>query len=170
MTEKYKPKSKIAHVSSEIGTLRLEANDAGLQRIDFIDNTITDETEEINSILISAIQQLQEYFKGERTYFSVPLMPEGTHFQQNVWEELQQIPFAKTISYETLARNLGDIKVIRAAASANGRNPLPIIIPCHRVIGKDGSLAGYSGGLWRKQWLLRFEMREIQAELFLQTK
>lgn len=102
-------------------------------------------------------QQFEEYFSGERFQFDLPLSIKGTPFQQRVWTELQKISFGKTISYAQLARQLGDIKCIRAAASANGKNPFAIIIPCHRVIGSDGSLTGYAGGIEKKRWLLDHE-------------
>jgi len=101
--------------------------------------------------------QLKEYFSGERKNFDLPLEIEGTEFQKGVWNELLKIPYGKTISYKELAVRLGDEKVIRAAASANGANPLPIVIPCHRVIGSDGSLIGYGGGLEIKEKLLVLE-------------
>jgi methylated-DNA-[protein]-cysteine S-methyltransferase len=153
----------VTYFSSPIGLLRIMGKKSALMKIEFVQNAGNDSIDEEQLQL--AVQQLDEYFAGERKEFSLPLHPEGTHFQMNVWEQLQQIPFGKTVSYEDIARKLGDIKVIRAAATANGRNPLPIVIPCHRVIGKDGTLTGYSGGLWRKKWLLDFEMREIQPKL-----
>ena len=101
--------------------------------------------------------QMKEYFDGKRKEFNLPLETEGTEFQKKVWDELIKIPFGTTISYKELAVRLGDEKVIRAAASANGANPLPIVIPCHRVIGSDGSLVGYGGGLKIKEKLLTLE-------------
>ena len=101
--------------------------------------------------------QLKEYFSGDRNNFDLPLEIEGTEFQKRVWNELLKIPYGRTISYKELAIRLGDEKVIRAAASANGANPLPIVIPCHRVIGSDGSLIGYGGGLEIKEKLLILE-------------
>jgi methylated-DNA-[protein]-cysteine S-methyltransferase len=98
--------------------------------------------------------------------FSLKLNPEGTPFQKQVWNELQKIPFGKTISYLELSKRLGDVKAIRAVANANGKNPLWIVVPCHRVIGTDGSLTGYAGGLHRKQWLLEHESLNKQQSLF----
>jgi methylated-DNA-[protein]-cysteine S-methyltransferase len=117
------------------------------------------QTSASNSILQNAIQQLDEYFQGNRTSFDLPIKANGTDFQQKVWTELQHIPYGQTITYQHLALRLGNMKVIRAAASANGKNPLGIIIPCHRVVGVDGKLTGYAGGLHRKQWLLAHEAR-----------
>ncbi|WP_378185924.1 methylated-DNA--[protein]-cysteine S-methyltransferase [Aquimarina sp. W85] len=113
-----------------------------------------------------AIQQLHEYFEGIRKKFTIPIHPQGTDFQLKVWNQLLTIPYGKTASYLDIAKQLGDPKVIRAAASANGKNPLWIIIPCHRVIGSDGSLTGYAGGLWRKKWLLDHENPSKQQLLF----
>lgn len=109
-------------------------------------------------------RQLQAYFNKELTSFALPLRPAGTDFQKSVWQELQKIPFGTTISYLNLAKRLGDDNAIRAVAAANGKNPISIIIPCHRVIGSDGKLVGYSGELWRKKWLLDHESG--QASLF----
>jgi methylated-DNA-[protein]-cysteine S-methyltransferase len=103
--------------------------------------------------------QLDEYFSGKRKTFNLPLAQPGTPFQQKVWELLYMIPFGKTISYHQLAMQYGDLKAIRAVASANGKNNLAIIIPCHRVIGSNRSLTGYAGGLWRKKWLLEHEAK-----------
>jgi len=107
--------------------------------------------------------QLEEYFQGSREQFDLPLSPKGTPFQKKVWSELQRIPFGQTISYLELARRLGDPKVIRASGSANGKNPIAIIIPCHRVIGSNGSLVGYAGGLENKKWLLDFERKKAKG-------
>jgi methylated-DNA-[protein]-cysteine S-methyltransferase len=105
----------------------------------------------------AAREQLDAYFAGELEAFDLPLAPHGTRFQQRVWEELTRIPYAETISYKELALRLGDQKLVRAVGLANGRNPLSIVIPCHRVIGSDGTLVGYGGGLDRKRWLLDHE-------------
>lgn len=116
--------------------------------------------------LQEAINQIQDYFEGNRTNFDFKLNPKGTDFQQRVWKELYKIPFGKTISYQELSLKLGDVKAIRAVANANGKNPLWIVVPCHRVIGSDGSLTGYAGGLWRKKWLLDHENPVKQQSLF----
>ena len=121
---------------------------------------------EIPSALKEANLQLSEYFEGKRKEFSFKLNPKGTDFQQKVWQELLKIPFGKTTSYLELSKQLGDVKAIRAVAAANGKNPLWIVVPCHRVIGSDGSLTGYAGGLWRKKWLLEHENPSPQQSLF----
>ena len=116
--------------------------------------------------LQNAVSQLNDYFEGKRTAFDFRLNPHGTEFQQKVWLALLEIPFGKTVSYLELSKKLGDVKAIRAVASANGKNPLWIVVPCHRVIGTDGSLTGYAGGLWRKKWLLEHENPTTQQSLF----
>jgi|TARA_R100000479_G_scaffold68390_2_gene32624 methylated-DNA-[protein]-cysteine S-methyltransferase len=149
--------------------MELKGNALGLTSALFIDNEITpltDVSETLPEPLQKALQQLSEYFKGDRQIFNIPLNPQGTEFQHKVWKELQKVSFGKTASYQQIANALGDPKVIRAAASANGKNPISIIIPCHRVIGSDGSLTGYAGGLHRKKWLLQHESPVKQGELF----
>lgn len=119
-------------------------------------------------LLTKVSNQLDEYFAGERTQFDIPLLTVGTDFQKRVWEALQEIPFGKTWSYLELAREMGDEKAVRAVAAANGANALSIIIPCHRIIGSDGNLVGYAGGLYAKKKLLRIEGLQFgeQLELF----
>ena len=117
-------------------------------------------------VLQAAVIQLNEYFEGKRTDFDFKLNPKGTEFQQKVWNALTAIPYGKTRTYLEQSKILGDVKAIRAVASANGKNPLWIVVPCHRVIGTDGSLTGYAGGLWRKKWLLEHENPTTQQTLF----
>ena len=109
---------------------------------------------------------MQEYFEGHRQRFDFEINPEGTDFQKKVWEALREIPFGRTLSYMDLAKKLGDPRAIRAVAAANGKNPIWIAIPCHRVIGSDGELVGYAGGLHRKKWLLNHESPNPQQNLF----
>jgi methylated-DNA-[protein]-cysteine S-methyltransferase len=151
------------YLDSPLGLILIQANGAGLERIDFVEQIEHEPVD--HEIIFKAQNQLSEYFRGERKVFDLMLFPQGTHFQRNVWDELLKVPYGVTRSYEDIARKLGDIKVIRAAASANGKNPLAIVVPCHRVIGKDGSLTGYSGGLWRKKWLLQLEQKDSQPQL-----
>ncbi len=120
----------------------------------------------IPPILQQAVTQLNDYFEGKRNDFDFKLNPKGTEFQQQVWSGLLEIPFGKTCSYMDLSKRLGNVKAIRAVAAANGKNPLWIVVPCHRVIGTDGSLTGYAGGLWRKKWLLEHENPTTQQLLF----
>lgn len=115
--------------------------------------------EDHHPLLEETILQLKDYFEGKLRSFNIPMSQIGTQFQKKVWDLLYAIPYGKTISYNDLAKQYGDIKAIRAVASANGRNNIAIIIPCHRVIGSDRSLTGYAGGLWRKKWLLEHEAK-----------
>ena len=154
-----------AFIASPLGTLEIIGDTHGISAVKFIDEEIP-QSEKIPEALTAAVSQLQEYFKGNRTHFNLKLNPQGTDFQKRVWEALGQIPFGKTTSYLQMAKNLGDPKVIRAAASANGKNPIAIIIPCHRVIGSDQSMTGYAGGIWRKKWLLKHESPVTQQSLF----
>ncbi len=153
------------YFKSPVGTLEIKGNQDGLSSLHFMDSE-EKPTKKIPKHLQKTVSQLQEYFEGTRTEFNLKLNPEGTEFQKKVWEQLQEIPFSKTVSYQTIANRLGDPKVIRAAATANGKNPIAIIIPCHRVIGKDGSLTGFGGGLHRKKWLLDHECPVKQQRLF----
>lgn len=153
-------------INTPVGFLRIEGDTDGLTFVGFLDKAVTEPKNNIPEILKPAVDQLEEYFKKKRNTFTLRLNPKGTDFQKQVWKQLQQIPVGKTISYQELATNLGNPKVIRAAASANGKNPIAIIIPCHRVIGSDGSLTGYAGGIHRKKWLLEHESPLRQVELF----
>lgn len=155
-----------AYYNSPVGWLLLEADESGITKLHFAEEPENDRPQITSVILTQCIAELDEYFSGKREVFSVKVNVRGTVFQQMVWEQLQTIPFAKTITYAQLATQLGDLKSIRAAGTANGKNPVAIIIPCHRVIGSDGSLTGYGGGLWRKKWLLDFERKSKQGELF----
>ncbi len=110
-------------------------------------------------IIQQCIEELIEYFSGQRISFTVPIHQEGTEFQQKVWKELYELPFGKTMSYGELAKKLGDPNCIRAAAAANGKNKIAVIIPCHRIIGADQSMVGYAWGKFRKKWLLQHEFR-----------
>ena len=146
--------------------MELKGDTEGLASVLFKDSENVVVSEKIPKELKESVNQLQEYFEGKRKQFNIKLSPEGTEFQKKVWKQLEGIPFGKTATYQQMANQLGDPKVIRAAASANGKNPISIIIPCHRVIGSDGSLTGYAGGLHRKKWLLEFENPSPQQSLF----
>lgn len=156
---------KVGFLKTPIGTLRIEGNASGLTAVGFIE-TDEDLSKTVPVELKEAVQQLKEYLEGNRNQFELDLAPQGTEFQKRVWKELANIPFGKTMSYQQIANLLGDANVIRAAATANGKNPIAIIIPCHRVIGSDGSLTGYAGGLHRKKWLLDHENPVKQQSLF----
>lgn len=155
---------QICFINSPLGITKIEGDENGIAIISVLSDG--ELTTKIPKNLQEAVSQLNEYFDGKRTDFTFKLNPKGTDFQVKVWQELTNIPFGKTISYLDLAKKLGDPKVIRAAASANGKNPLWIVVPCHRVIGTDGSLTGYAGGLWRKKWLLEHENPTNQQTLF----
>lgn len=143
-------------MKTPLGTAVIEGDEKGISSILISEETFQP-SKEIPDSLREPVKQLQEYFDGERTNFELKLNPEGTQFQKQIWQELQHIPFGQTTSYFELSKKYGDIKAIRAVAAANGKNPLWIVVPCHRVIGSDGSLTGYAGGLWRKKWLLEHE-------------
>lgn len=171
---------KTTTLKTPLGLAIIEGNENGIARISItgeesagiggkVEKDLIKEDPEPSAVpheLQKASVQLREYFSGTRTSFSFKIAPEGTEFQKKVWKQLLEIPFGRTVSYLDLAKELGDVKAIRAVASANGRNPLWIAVPCHRVIGTDGSLTGYAGGLWRKKWLLEHENPPIQTSLF----
>lgn len=146
---------------SPLGILQLAASDSGLCSVLFTyGDTVqpaNDAPPPANSILAATIQQLDAYFHAGRRDFDLPLTPAGTAFQQQVWQQLLTIPFGKTSTYSAIARQLNNPLSVRAVGTANGQNPIAIIIPCHRVIGADGSLTGYAGGLDRKAFLLKLE-------------
>ena len=153
------PRLSFLEIASPIGPLRLVASPNGLRQIEFSPLPAPDAewTAESTPVLVEVGRQLNEYFAGTRRSFDLPLEPSGTDFQQSVWKVLRGIPFGQTISYGEQARRLGDAKKARAVGSANGRNPLPIVVPCHRVIGTNGSLTGFAGGMDAKKWLLTHE-------------
>jgi len=155
---------KTAFINSPLGIIKIQGDENGISIISVLSEG--ELSTKIPNELQEAVSQLQEYFDGKRKDFDFKLNPKGTYFQQKVWQELLNIPYGKTISYLDLSKKLGDVKAIRAVASANGKNPLWIVVPCHRVIGTDGSLTGYAGGLWRKKWLLEHETPSNQQSLF----
>jgi methylated-DNA-[protein]-cysteine S-methyltransferase len=156
--------AKAMYMDSPVGLLEIQSTDLGVRSVNFVDRIFFDVEEHTYNLL--TIKQLEEYFDGKRTVFELPFDLEGTPFQQRVWLELFKIPFGKTRSYMDISKALGDPKAIRAVGTANGANKIAIIIPCHRVIGSDGSLTGYAGGLHRKKWLLDFEIPPTQTTLF----
>lgn len=152
-------------IHSPLGYIKICGDDDGIASISILNSeeTITDI---IPETLEDCVCQLQEYFEDKRQKFQLKLNPQGSEFQKMVWNELQNIPFGKQISYLELSKKLNNVKAIRAIAAANGKNPILIVIPCHRVIGSNGSLTGYVGGLARKQWLLNHENPCKQESLF----
>lgn len=160
-----------AFVDSPVGPLRLAADEVGLRLIEFPDprhpGPPGDDWEEgDNAILATARTQIGDYFAGRLRAFDLPLAPQGTDFQQRVWMALRAIPYGATISYRDLADRIGKPSAMRAVGAANGRNPLPIVVPCHRVIGADGSLTGFGGGLPTKRFLLELEGALRREDLF----
>ena len=147
------------YFESPLGTLRLVSSEAGLTHIEFEGQHRSDGAAHNDSDLYlqNCAAQLREYFAGTRRHFELQLAPSGTEFQQQVWDALSMIPYGEVRSYADIARNIKRDKAVRAVGAANGRNPLPIVVPCHRVIGSDGSLAGFAGGLEAKTLLLRLE-------------
>jgi methylated-DNA-[protein]-cysteine S-methyltransferase len=154
-----------AYIKTPVGIAELIGDEFGVSVISILD-TEKPITKKIPTCLKEAVEQLDAYFKRERHDFTFKMNPQGTEFQQKVWQELLKIPYGKKITYMDQTKKLGDIKAIRAVASANGKNPLWIVVPCHRVVGADGSLTGYAGGLWRKKWLLEHENPSPQQSLF----
>ena len=155
---------------STIGPLEIVATETSITVINFLDT----ESEVVDAgqtglppIMTDCIAQLEAYFRGERRDFSLPLEPKGTPFQQAVWRQLLAIPYGHTVSYLDIARQIGNEKAILAVGAANGQNPIVIVIPCHRVIGSNGQLTGYGGGLWRKAWLLQHEKQLSSPQIAL---
>ncbi|THV61139.1 methylated-DNA--[protein]-cysteine S-methyltransferase [Flagellimonas alvinocaridis] len=155
---------EIAYLQTPIGFAEFRGDENGLASVSVFDDKKPIGI--IPEVLEDAIYQFKEYFEGSRKEFDLKLNPSGTDFQKKVWDALLEIPFGKTISYLELSKRLGDVKAIRAVASANGKNPLWIVVPCHRVIGTNGDLTGYAGGLHRKKWLLEHESPAKQTTLF----
>jgi len=152
----------ITYFTSPIGKVKITANDRAVTSILLVEAEDERATER-TPLLQTCCTQLGEYFDKKRTTFDFPMQQTGTEFQQGVWRELNKIPYGSTTTYGEQAQRMGSKKAVRAVAAANGKNKLWIVVPCHRVIGKDGSLTGYAGGLWRKQWLLQ---HEAGGELF----
>lgn len=155
----------ITFLQSPVGSLRISSDGDYINSIKFVDDHVVARQDQ-HPLLDKCVDQLQQYFHGKSFHFDLPVLQPGTEFQKTIWDLLMKIPFGKTISYKQLTSQFGDMKAIRAVASANGRNDLAIIVPCHRVIGTNGSLTGYAGGLWRKKWLLGHESRFRQMEIF----
>lgn len=154
-------------LASPLGTLRLWSNGRQLVQIEFGDRKAVPEgaRPQGDAVLQSAGEQLEEYFAGTRRRFDLPLAPQGTDFQQSVWRALAEIPWGQWRSYADIARAISRPRAVRAVGTANGRNPLPIVVPCHRVVGSDGSLTGFAGGLEMKRYLLELEgsLRHLKA-------
>lgn len=156
-------------IPSPIGTIEIISDGEAINAVNFVEKNEWKENNIVPKLVQCCTTELEAYFKGELKEFSFPIAQKGTDFQQKVWAELVKIPYGTTISYMELSRRIGDVKAIRAVGTSNGKNKLGIIVPCHRVIGSDGSLTGYAGGLWRKKHLLELERTVSgtkQGELF----
>lgn len=150
----------IGYYESPIGLIEIAATARGIKSVFFVKmEKRIEESKNSTEALKTSVEQLDEYFRGLRKEFQLDISLDGTVFQNQVWEELQKIPYGETISYKELALRIGKEKAIRAVGHANGMNPISIIIPCHRVIGSNGSLTGYGGGLERKKWLINHEKK-----------
>jgi methylated-DNA-[protein]-cysteine S-methyltransferase len=149
------------YFKSPLGPIEIVGGQDSILALHFVEEMLPGD-DELTFCVKECLKQLDEYFKGQRRKFFLNLEPAGTEFQKSVWRQLEEIPYGKTTSYGALAGVLGKPKASRAVGSANGQNPIAIIIPCHRVLGSDGSLTGYGGGLWRKEWLIGFERGEVK--------
>jgi methylated-DNA-[protein]-cysteine S-methyltransferase len=153
------------YYKSPVGALCIKSDQGAIAEVSFVNRNSSDLEEALDyhqphsAIINKCISQLDEYFAGRLFRFELDLLQPGTPFQQSVWSGLLKIGYGKTCSYLTLSKELGNTKAIRAVGTANGKNNIAIIVPCHRVIGSNGSLVGYGGGLWRKKWLLEHEAR-----------
>lgn len=160
-----------SYYQSPLGLIKISGSAQCIEELIFLDTIqrppSVSSKKSLPALALQSMEQLIQYFQGERRFFDLPIHPEGTTFQQKVWQELQHIPFGKTISYLELSRRIGDTQSIRAAASANGKNPILLLVPCHRVVGSKNDLVGYSGGLWRKKWLLDHENKIANGVLTL---
>jgi methylated-DNA-[protein]-cysteine S-methyltransferase len=148
----------LAYYKSPIGVIEVAGTERGVLSLDFADGAKAHAGRAV-PVLAECLNEIDEYFRGRRKVFALALDLRGTDFQKAVWGELLKVPFGKTTTYGAIARALGKGKAMRAVGGANHRNPVSIIVPCHRVVGADGSLTGYGGGLWRKEWLLAHERK-----------
>lgn len=162
-------KTATTFYKTPIGIAKIVGDKNGIQQVAVLDENEVDNSlleQSVPNCLQECVIQLEEYFSGKRTQFNLTVNPKGTAFQIKVWKSLLTIKYGETSTYLVQSKKLGNPKAIRAVASANGKNPLWIIIPCHRIIGSDGSLTGYAGGIWRKKWLLELENPVKQQSLF----
>ena len=149
---------------SKIGPIEVVGTPVGILTITFVDKAFKADRD-LPDCMKTCLRQLDEYFKGRRKKFSIPLLLEGTDFQKSVWRQLQKISFGQTASYGDVARAIGSPRAFRAVGNANNKNRIPLIIPCHRVIGSDGKLVGFGSGIWRKEWLLDHEKKAANPDL-----
>ena len=157
----------MAHLETPIGWLEVQGDAAAILAVNFIDGPGRGRRPGkragvLPPVVEACLGQLEEYFRGQRASFDLPLRLEGTPFQRRVWEALLRVPYGRTTTYRDLAAAVGNVRATRAVGGANHRNPVSIIVPCHRVVGSDGGLTGYGGGLWRKEWLLEHERKAVR--------
>ena len=145
-----------AYYKSPLGPIEISGMQDSILAIDFVEEMLPGDAD-LPFCLKTCLKQIEEYFSGKRKEFLLKLDPQGTIFQRRVWQQLEKIPYVEVVSYGEIASIIGKPKAFRAVGNANGKNPIAIIIPCHRVIGSNGSLTGYGGGLWRKEWLIEHE-------------
>lgn len=158
----------VDYYKSPIGVLKITAIQESITLLIFTDDPIKEKLSTNSSPTINkCVQQLEEYFQGTRKKFEIPLNPKGTSFQKKVWKQLVTIPYGKTSTYLDIAKSICNDRASQAIGQANGKNPIAIIIPCHRVIGSNKNLTGYAGGLWRKKWLLDHEKQSKTLKKFL---
>lgn len=157
-------KTYTGYFESPIGLLCVVCSDEALVGLDFVERR-GNEDDTSCAMLEKSLAQLKAYFDGTLKQFSLPVKPDGTAFQKGVWHALQKVSFGATTSYGAIAKSIGNPKSVRAVGAANGSNPIAIVIPCHRIIGSNGQLTGYGGGLWRKEWLLSHEQPQGQLAL-----
>ncbi len=146
-----------AYIDTPLGMMRIVGNNEGVAFIDFLKENEVVPNECVPPCLTNEVNEMNEYFNGKRKEFTIRSIAKGTAFQEKVWSELLKIQYGETASYADIANRIGNPKAVRAVANANARNPLSIVVPCHRIIGSNGKLTGYAGGLWRKEWLLSRE-------------
>lgn len=143
------------YYDSPIGLIEIAGTSTAVIALNFVAERCREVAS--HSLVVGAVRQLNEYFDGKRRTFNIEMALEGTEFQQQVWQQLQTVPYGCVASYQDIARGVGRPAAVRAVGAANGRNPIAIMVPCHRIIGKNGHLVGYGSGLWRKEWLLKHE-------------
>jgi methylated-DNA-[protein]-cysteine S-methyltransferase len=150
------PETYMNYLDSPLGLIEIVGNHKAVTGLNFVHQKRVSHPVS-NTVVDAALDQLKEYLNGTRTAFSIPLELQGTFFQKQVWQALLKVGYGETVSYKHIAEAIGNPRAVRAVGAANGKNPVAIIVPCHRIIGSNGSMTGYSSGIWRKEWLLRHE-------------
>jgi methylated-DNA-[protein]-cysteine S-methyltransferase len=164
------PQEYKAYFQSEIGLLEIVGTEESIRAVNFVEGEVGNEDmpqPDLPPVMSACLAQFDDYFHGGRREFTLKLEPAGTDFQKAIWRQLLTIPYGQTVSYLDIARQVSNEKAVRAVGAANGQNPIAIIVPCHRVVGSNGQLTGYGGGLWRKAWLLNHEKRFSNRQMAL---